>query len=89
MKKDQSGYFRLDLKPKGKDYKSYLEEQASKQGMSVTKYIHRLIDLDMEITESHQERAKDIKERFGELSNENQELLLEVMELMLRDTNKS
>lgn len=89
MKKDQSGYFRLDLKPKGKDYKSYLEEQASKQGMSVTKYIHRLIDLDMEITESHQERAKDIKERFGELSNEHQELLLEVMELMLRDTSKS
>lgn len=89
MKKDQSGYFRLDLKPKGKDYKSYLEERASKQGISVTKYIHRLIDLDMEITESHKERAKDIKERFGELSNENQDLILNVMELMLRDTDNN
>lgn len=84
MKKDQSGYFRLDLKPKGKDYKSYLEEQASKQGISVTKYIHQLIEKDMETTEQVQKRRDELLAHFTELKPESQEALLDVMELLQR-----
>lgn len=31
-----------------KDYKTYLEQRANETGLSVTKYIHNLIDADME-----------------------------------------
>lgn len=84
MKKDQSGYFRLDLKPSGKDYKSYLEEQAQKQGISVTKYIHQLIEKDMETAEQVQKRRDELLAHFSELKPESQEALLDVMELLQR-----
>lgn len=55
VRKANSDYLRFDLRPLGgKDYKTYVEEQARqesvRQGVNVsaTKYLHTLIDRDME-----------------------------------------
>ncbi len=79
MKKDQSGYFRLDLKPSGKDYKSYLEEQAQKQGISVTKYIHKLIENDMLLHSQKPKDLENIASKFSQLSEANQQLVLDLL----------
>lgn len=55
VKKPNSDYLRFDLRPAtGKDYKAYIEEQARLESVkcgttvSATKYLHSLIDRDME-----------------------------------------
>ena len=72
-------FIRLDLKPAGVDFKSYLEEQAKKEEMSVTKYIHKLIEKDMICKGADPLPLDSASSRFSRLSVANQQLILDIM----------
>lgn len=72
FKKPNSDYYRLDLvtrqqDAKGKmieaiktDYKAYLTAMARAEGLSLTKYLHKLIDEDMERNAKRYEELKQV-----------------------------
>lgn len=45
-----------------KDYKSYLSDMAQADGISLTKYIHKLIDADMELNEKKYKKILKAKQ---------------------------
>ena len=72
FKKPASDYYRLDLITRqqdghGKmiediktDYKAYISTMARAEGMSITKYIHKLLDADMKKNNKRYEELQEI-----------------------------
>lgn len=91
-RKPSSDYLRFDLRPMGGvDYKTYIEEQARKQSVkmgvnvSATKYLHSLIDKDMEREKGAKHTAKtDIIEMLDSLDDTNLKALNTILKTMIK-----
>lgn len=91
-KKPNSDYLRFDLRPSGgKDYKTYIEEQARKESVkqgvtiSATKYLHALIDKDME---SRKNTKRTTKTEITDLLNNLDEQKLKTIHIIVKELCK-
>ena len=91
-KKPSSDYLRFDLRPMGgADYKTYVEEQARKQSVklgvniSATKYLHTLIDKDMETQKGAKRTTKtDIIDMLDTLDTNTLKALNTIVKAMVK-----
>lgn len=88
-KKPTSDYIRLDLKPQGKDLKTYVTTQANKESIrrkeniSATRYIQELIEADQQAHAKGNRKttADELKERIDRMSKDKQSLFLEMFNM--------
>lgn len=91
-KKPSSDYLRFDLRPLGgTDYKTYIEEQARVQSVklgvnvSATKYLHTLIDKDMETSKGTKRTVKtDIIDMLDSLDDTQLKALNTIIKGMIK-----
>lgn len=88
-KKPTSDFIRLDLKPQGKDLKTYVTTQASKESIrrkepvSATRYIQELIEKDQQENAKGNRKtvADELKQRIDRMSKDKQNLFLEMFNM--------
>lgn len=92
VKKNNADYLRFDLRPLGgKDYKAYVEEQARKESVklgvtiSTTKYLHSLIDKDMESQKGAKRTTKtDIIDMLDNLNEQELKAIQGVVKVLCK-----